>query len=271
MIGVAVTILAANALNVFFGWETAAIVCGLVLGLEAGFWSGVPSITREVHVGIFRVLLSSELRDGVKTIIYYTTAVAGIALAAYMTFKTATWLFSSQPWLLSLATNGTAVEDINNTRILAMGSSVLLALFLTGLSEVNLSDFFLGSPYRRLKCCLLHLPIGLAVGLTVPVALPLFFAAAALMLGLTGVLLITLIVYGLLKVAARYEAATITIGVIVGGISGLCYGRWTQLAFGPTLLSIVVGSTVGLTSAYSTYRIGRLVQTANKPATATAS
>ena len=75
----------------------------------------------------------------------------------------------------------------------------------------------------------------------------------------------------LIMMVGKHEAAAITLGVTSGGISGLCYGRWTLLAFGPTTLSILVGAAAGLTSAYAAYRLGRLLQTADKPTTETAS
>lgn len=267
VVGVAVTIVAANALNMFLNWETAAIVCGLLLGLEAGFWAGVPGLTREVHARIFRGLLSNEFWSAIKTTAYYVTAIAGISLAIFTAIGTTTWLFH-QPWVLSWFTDGADAE--NNCGMVKI-SAVVFAFIVTIVSEVALSDRLVDRSHRRLECGLLHLPIGLAIGLVMPVAVPLICAVVALMFGLIGILCIVLLAYCLLMVAARYEVATITIGVIVGGISGLCYGRWTQLAFVPTTLSIMVGATVGLTSAYAAYRIGRKLQAVNKPATATAS
>src|SRR3989344_6679979 len=64
VIGVAATIVVANGLNMFLNWETAAIVCGLLLGLEAGFWSGFPGLTYEVHARIFNRLLTKEFWSG---------------------------------------------------------------------------------------------------------------------------------------------------------------------------------------------------------------
>lgn len=271
VIGVAVTIVAANAFNMFLNWETAAIVCGLLLGLEAGFWSGIPGTTCEVHAQIFKAMFSNKFLGAIKTTAYYATTVAGIVLAAYTAFKTAMFLYHSQPWLLSWSIRGTDAKDFNATCVFAAAGSILLALVTTWLSAVKLSDMFLCDSHRRLKCCFLCLPTGLAIGLAMPIVFPLCGIAVALTIGLIGILCVVLLVYGLLTVAARHEAATITIGVIIGGISGLCYGHWTQLAFVPTTLSIMVGATVGLTSAYAAYRIGRKLQAVNKPATATAS
>lgn len=278
VVGVAVTIVAANALNMFLNWETAAIVCGLLLGLEAGFWSGIPQLTYQVHSVVFKTMLSPELWSAafrvVKSIAYYATAAAGLALATYTAYKANMWL-CHQPWLYQVLLQGGGDSmEITESNIIGMSwiGAPLLAIAMTWIVQSQLFDVL--SRYgggRWWKCSALHLPCGLAVGIVLPPAFMLFCVLAGLIMAAVAVLLIVVLAYSLLQIAARHEAVTITIGVIAGGISGLCYGRWTQLAFGPTLLSIMVGVAVGLASAYAAYRIGRKLQAANKPATATAS
>ncbi|OGH71212.1 MAG: hypothetical protein A3C74_01695 [Candidatus Magasanikbacteria bacterium RIFCSPHIGHO2_02_FULL_44_13] len=269
VIGVAATIVAANGLNMFLNWETAAIVCGLLLGLEAGFWSGFPGLTYEVHARIFNRLLTKEFWSGLGevfgVVIFYATAIVGIVLSAYTGVVASKWLYNQQ-WLLQLMN-----EDAGISTRGTEPSCLILAILLAYVAVMGLSNVLNHHSHKRLKCCLLHIPISLAIGLLVPVALPVLIVALVLVAGAGVIISAGMIVYCLLTVAARQEAATITVGVIVGGISGLCYGRWTQLAFGPTTLSIMVGAAAGLASAYAAYRLGRLLPTADKPATETAS
>lgn len=262
VIGVAVTIVAANALNMILNWETAAIVCGLLLGLEAGFWSGIPRLTYHVHNEVIQGMLSPEFWSAlfgvVKRVVYCTTFLAGIAVATYITYKAGVWL-GHQPWLYSLIGDEKDLYlygESADAKIVAWSLvGALWSAAFTLLVQIWLFDSISGG--RWWKCGALHIPSGLAVGAVMWLVLPLFCAALVLVLATGAIILAAVILACLFKVAGKHEAITITTGVIIGGLTGLAYGHWTQLALWPTTLSIVVGSAAGLASAYIMHRVGR--------------
>lgn len=281
VIGVAVTIVAANVLNMFLNWETAAIVCGLLLGLEAGFWSGVPRLTYRIHKAVFLEKFWRTIFSVLKPVVYYSTALAGFCLAVYVAFKVGVWM-NHQPWLYWLFQDKDSTFFDNTEGYIAMGTAIgtcMVSIPLTLVVQGWLFDQFDGN--RWWKCSTLHLPIGLATGLATGAALftALFLVIAAfcLFIIIAALVLAAIVIKSLILVAGKHEAMTITVGVVIGGLNGLCYSRWTQLAFEPTSLSIMVGSATGLASAYAVHHLGkadwfkRLVKAERPPIAATTS
>lgn len=263
VIGVAVCIVAANALNLFFNLETAAIICGLLLGLEAGFWSGIPQLTYRVHGEVFKAVLSPEAFKAVKSIAYYATAIAGIALATYTAYQANEWLCHQQ-WLYQVLRDEggtkTAYYDSTEESISLMSlflSFPLAPIMIWAVQSWLFHDLFHYRPGKWWKCSALHIPCGITVGMILPPAFLLSCVLLGLVAAATAVVLTAIALACLFKVAGKQEAITITAGVIIGGLTGLAYGHWTNLVFEPTALSIAVGSIAGLVGAYVMHRTGR--------------
>ena len=226
--------------------------------MEAGFWSGIPELTYDVHKTTITTILSHSswciIIGAVKTIIYYTTALCSLCLAVYVAYRVGVWT-NHQPWLFWLFLDKNASAYFDNTEVnIMMGTTMMIALptiILNCLAQNWLFSQFYRN--RWWKCGALHLPMGLTTGLaTGLLVIPAFMLVAmslCMSIAVAVFMLAAIMLKCLIMMVGKHEAAAITLGVTSGGISGLCYGRWTLLAFGPTTLSIMVGAAAGLATA----------------------
>ncbi len=268
ILGVLSGILFATLLNWQFDWQFLALGLGVLTGLEVGFWTGIPALTLQIHQTAFQKTFS---RQGLN-FLWQTLVIVGVSclviasmLAAYVV---PIFLQHLTPPLLAdtygisnIFPNAGSGNFIPSTHlggfaglVMWFGCIVVLKKFLRNISVDRLWIVWL-----------LVIPAGVLIGaITYWLSLVIItLVGTAFVLSLATV--ITYILYSFLrdglvalcKTAVHNQAATITVGVISGVISGLGFGIWwTKFAFGPTMLSCLLGCSVGYSLAYATHKVG---------------
>ena len=84
-VGVITVILSAMSLNHYFGWLNSAVMLGLILGLEAGFWIGAPQLTCKIHASAFSCLADNKkpILDRACNIIVKASYVAAFCITIW--------------------------------------------------------------------------------------------------------------------------------------------------------------------------------------------
>lgn len=261
LLGIVTVVLAGNLLNHLLGWDLTAILVGLVAGMEVGYWTGAPQFTKKVHIKVLSGICSETAATGLLTlagvIVFVAAYSAATGASAYIGKHVAEWVAAWSIW-----GGGLNIVEINSpVQLHAFSFAVMFLSFAVSAIVIPLwlmDALFHGNEFVDGLIKFLLIPIiGIGVGLVMPfiiiIGLPILALAVASVVILLAIWGLTVLVI----LAGKQELATITVGVVIGGLAGLVYGQWTHLEIMPTLTAIAIGAITGLPAAYAVLRLGR--------------
>lgn len=261
LLGIVTVVLAGNLLNHLLGWDLTAILAGLVAGLEVGYWIGAPEITRKVHLrvlsGICSKTAATALLSLAGVIVFFTAYLAAIGASAYIGIHVAEWVAAWSIWGGGLS----SVEPNSPFQLPVFSFAAIILSFAVSAIVIPLwliDALFHDNEFADGLIKFLLIPIiGIGVGLVMPFVIIIGLPVLALAVAGAVILLAIWGLTSLVILAGKEELITITVGITIGGLSGLVYGQWTHLEVMPTMTAIAIGAITGLPAAYAVHRLGR--------------
>lgn len=249
-IGSAVMVLVANIFNHLLGWEISAIIVGLVVGLEAGFWTGAPTTTKLVH---------EEIYDGLPELYPIVLGIITLLVTTGMFITVFFWPISlcitKYSHLLPHTLTLGPFYAIIYAFYLLVGMFASLGWFvfiMDMMTDGHDENWFMKlvnkgtrNPGAAVVVALIGLPAGL-VAVIVCATVILFGPIVLVVIALRAIIKIPI---ALVILCGKHETATIGVGVTIGGLTGLAYG-WTHLALPATSIAMVTGAAVGMATGW---------------------
>jgi len=287
--GVAAFILVAQTLNLLFDWFGFAIVIGAFVGVETGLFVGAFSLTMRKHVvvgswlsyvilnKITPVFTSSTVKMSAKQVhswanhrqVFVVFLPWIIGLIPMLIFGQIYCYYFWEQWL-GVDQAGSNVSYYITMFVQVLYYSLLVwKLFIDGLNEFSkvrytypIYDEDDEAYYKRLAGKYRGYFAQYHVGYLAAIAFSGFISAAlapfllSLIVVLLAIFLVAYMTDCAVMIAGQTFSRNITVGVLVGGLTGLAFG-WTELVFLKTLLEIVIGSAAGIASCLLLRALGR--------------
>ena len=247
-IGIAIItcIIIANGLNLFFGLDKIAQITGLLIGLEAGFWTGAYQPTKAVHQKLFE-----PFKMGFTIASYLSILAVSIWLAV--------WIHNEYNIITQL--NVALGHRING--ILIIGEVII---FFLGMITIpyHLTEFFDVTEQKQNKKVsyltrrIIISGTALLMGILLPALVVVTIALAFLFLALTTLGTILGALLGIFILASKHETMSIAFGGIAGSLAGLSLG-WTNMEFQALSMAMVLGIPVGLVSGWVITKANKVI------------
>ena len=234
-----------QACGIWLGWCVGAMC---VVGLEIGYWVGVPDKTLEVHKRVFTTLWFVPRVDGARA----KRAAARFA-AIIISLAVALAIFLLTAWVVGVFRFGTMIE---NSKVSFAGCIVMLVEMIC---MVYAYGFWFGMPegqalrlqIKKLLTEKISNPSWrlVAAGVIIPflsILLALSIVMYFVWLALTIPVLPFVLISSVCRLAAKRECAVITAGVIGGILAGFIIGALGYFTFTGEAFACAVGAVIGV-------------------------
>ena len=241
-------LLIANVLNYFFGWQLPAILTGLVLGLEAGFWTGAYETTYAVHKKLY---CPFKLVFGIA--IYVFSVWGAYTLAMLVNYDNALGTMTAIKQWLNLAMSQSDAKLLEILIGLAqVGIFIGGVVFMLPLKILQAFDDHSVKSFPRQMLILAGLM--LFAGAFLP------FILASIIAGVVfaAIAAIVLVIIAVIDLSTKYETMSIAFGGTIGSLAGIAVG-WTKMDFQMLLIAMLFGSAIGLISGWLSPKMARLL------------